>query len=85
MQPVTINANQTAGDPTTAMKLGVNLPATQTEAGAAGDALPLSVEYFGNLGTSETLDITFTPTVPGAGSSNEWTMVIRDSAQDGLR
>ncbi|MDH3264789.1 MAG: flagellar hook-basal body complex protein, partial [Paracoccaceae bacterium] len=34
-------------------------------------------------GTSETLDITFTPTVPGAGSSNEWTMVIRDSAQGG--
>ena len=78
--PVVINANQTAGDPTTAMNLGVNLPATETEAGASGDPLPLSVEYFGNLGTSETLDITFTPTVPGAGSSNTWTMVIRDSA-----
>ena len=62
------------------MNLGVNLPATETEAGASGDALPLSVEYFGNLGTSETLDITFTPTVPGSGSSNEWTMVITDSA-----
>jgi flagellar hook protein FlgE len=78
--PVVINANQTAGDPTTAMNLGVNLPATETEAGASGASLPLSVEYFGNLGTSETLDITFTPTVPGAGSSNTWTMVIRDSA-----
>ncbi|HMQ28965.1 MAG TPA: flagellar hook-basal body complex protein, partial [Acidimicrobiales bacterium] len=74
------NANQTAGDPTTAMNLGVNLPATETEAGASGAALPLSVEYFGNLGTSETLNITFTPTVPGTGSSNTWTMVIRDSA-----
>jgi flagellar hook protein FlgE len=78
--PVVINANQTAGDPTTAMNLGVNLPATETGAGAAGAPLPLSVEYFGNLGTSETLDITFTPTVPATGSSNEWTMVIRDSA-----
>ena len=78
--PVVINANQTAGDPTTAMNLGVNLPATETEAGASGAALPLSVEYFGNLGTSETLNITFTPTVPGTGSSNTWTMVIRDSA-----
>lgn len=83
LEPVVINANQTAGDPTTQMNLGVNLPATETETGSSGDALPLSVEYFGNLGTSETLDITFTPTVPATGSSNEWTMVIRDSAQAG--
>lgn len=83
LQAVTINANQQAGDPTTTMKLGVNLPATSTATGSSGDTLPLSVEYFGNLGTSETLDITFTPTVPGSGSSNEWTMVISDSAQGG--
>lgn len=83
LQPVVINANQTAGDPTTAMNLGVNLPATETEAGKSGTALPLSIEYFGNLGTSETLDITFTPSVPATGSSNSWTMDIRDSAQNG--
>jgi flagellar hook protein FlgE len=83
LKPVTINANQQAGDPTTSMKLGVNLPATNTEAGSAGDLLPLSVEYFGNLGTSETLDISFTPIVPATGASNQWTMVIRDSAQAG--
>lgn len=83
LEPVVINSNQTAGDPTTEMNLGVNLPATETDAGASGEALPLSVEYFGNLGTSETLDITFTPTVPATGSSNTWTMVITDSAQAG--
>ncbi|WP_133485077.1 flagellar hook protein FlgE [Aliiroseovarius marinus] len=83
LEPVVINANQTAGDPTTNMKLGVNLPAVETEAGAAGTPLPLSVEYFGNLGTSETLDFTFTPTVPGTGSSNTWTMQITDSASGG--
>ncbi|MGB3146532.1 MAG: flagellar hook-basal body complex protein [Paracoccaceae bacterium] len=83
LQPVTINANQTAGDPTTTINLGVNLPATATEAGASGSILPLSIEYFGNLGTSETLDITFNPTVPATGSSNTWTMQIRDSAQAG--
>ncbi|NCM96485.1 MAG: flagellar hook-basal body complex protein [Rhodobacterales bacterium] len=83
LEPVVINTNQQAGDPTTAMRLGVNLPATHTAAGADGTALPLSVEYFGNLGTSSTLDITFTPTIPASGSSNEWTMVIRDSAQEG--
>jgi flagellar hook protein FlgE len=79
--PVVVNANQQAGDPTTEMKLGVNLPATNTVAGAPGTSLPLSVEYFGNLGTSESLGVTFTPTVPGTGSSNEWTLVLRDSAQ----
>ena len=83
LEPVVINTNQTAGDPTTRMKLGVNLPAVNTEAGAAATPLPLSVEYFGNLGTSETLDISFTPTIPATGSSNTWTMVIRDSAQGG--
>lgn len=81
LQPVVVNANQTAGDPTTEMKLGVNLPATATMAGAPGDVLPLSIEYFGNLGTSDSLAITFTPTVPASGSSNAWTMQVRDSAQ----
>ena len=83
LEPVVINANQTAGDPTTEMNLGVNLPAVDTYAGATGSALPLSVEYFGNLGTSETLDIQFTPTIPATGSSNTWTMLIKDSASGG--
>jgi len=83
LEPVVINANQSAGDPTTKMNLGVNLPATNTAAGSSGDALPLSVEYFGNLGTSEKLDISFTPTIPGSGVSNTWTMQIKDSAQGG--
>jgi flagellar hook protein FlgE len=83
LRPVVVNSNQQAGDPTTVMSLGVNLPATQTSAGASGTQLPLSVEYFGNLGTSESLDVTFTPTVPATGASNTWTMEIRDSAQNG--
>jgi flagellar hook protein FlgE len=83
LEPVQVNINQFAGDPTTQMTLGVNLPATETAAGASGDAQVLSIEYFGNMGTSETLGITFTPTVPGSGSSNEWTMQIRDSASGG--
>jgi flagellar hook protein FlgE len=84
LQAVKINSNQQAGDPTTAVKLGVNLPATATEYQASGDSLPLSVEYYGNLGTLEALDITFTPTVPAvAGTTNQWTMVITDTAQAG--
>lgn len=83
LEPVRINLNQFAGDPTTAVSLGLNLPATATIAGASGETLDLSVEYYGNLGTAETLTFSFTPTVPGTGTSNEWTMVIRDSASDG--
>ncbi|RGP38669.1 flagellar hook protein FlgE [Pseudotabrizicola alkalilacus] len=86
LQPVIINANQTAADPTTMVNLGVNLPATDTNVGAAGAPIPLPVEYYSNLGTAEKLDITFTPTVPVApatAASNTWTMVIRDSASAG--
>lgn len=78
--PIVINTNQTAGDPTTAITLGVNLPATQTVAGSTATPQPLAVEYFGNLGTSESLQVTFTPIVPAVGSSNQWTMQVRDSA-----
>jgi flagellar hook protein FlgE len=80
LEPVRIDANQLSGSATTNVTLGVNLPATGTEAGATGDPLDLSVEYFDNLGRSENLDITFTPAVPANGASNEWTMVINDSA-----
>jgi len=80
LEPVRINSNSFTGEPTTSMTLGVNLPATSTEAGAAGDTQPLSVEYFNNLGSPENVNITFSPTVPATGSSNEWTMTITDSA-----
>ncbi|MBF9035271.1 flagellar hook-basal body complex protein [Rhodobacterales bacterium HKCCE2091] len=83
LEPVVLNFNQTSGDPTTEITLGVNLPATETYAGGSGDALPLTVEYYGNLGTSEALNISFTPTIPATGSSNEWTMVITDTASAG--
>ncbi|MCG6903861.1 MAG: flagellar hook-basal body complex protein [Rhodobacter sp.] len=83
LQPVQVNVNQFAGDPTTRMTLGVNLPATETASTAAGDPQELSIEYYGNLGTSETLTVTFTPTVPAGGSSNEWTMTIADEASGG--
>ncbi|MEM5477964.1 flagellar hook-basal body complex protein [Pacificibacter sp. AS14] len=74
LEPVVINANQTAGDPTTEMNLGVNLPAEDAD----GD-YPLSVEYFGNLGTSESLDIVFSPSTT---TDNTWTMTMSDSASN---
>ncbi|GAB4283130.1 MAG: flagellar hook protein FlgE [Roseovarius sp.] len=83
LEPVRINLNQLNGEPTTRISLGINLPATETAAGSNGDSHVLSVEYFDNIGTSQSLDFTFTPTVADSGSSNEWTVVITDSAQAG--
>lgn len=86
LEPVRVAVNQSAGDPTTRMNLGVNVPAIDTEWGASGDPLPLSIEYFGNLGTSESLDVTFTPSLPAANgdpATNTWTMTIADSASSG--
>lgn len=83
LEPVVVNVNQTAGDPTTRITLGTNLPATETAAGASGESLSRTIEYFGNLGTSESLEITFSPVVPASGYSNTWTVQIRDSASAG--
>lgn len=83
--PVRVNANQFEGNPTSRISLGVNLPATDTQAGATATPRELKVEYFGNLGESQNLDITFTPTPPvaPATASNEWTMSIADDASGG--
>ena len=83
LEPVQFNVNQLTGEPTTEIKLGITLPATATEAGAAGTAETLPIEYWDNLGKSESIEIEFTPTVPGTGASNEWTIVLRDSASGG--
>ena len=83
LEPVQINANQYGGEATTNISLALNLPATATEAGATGDTEQLSIEYFDNLGKSENLSVEFVPTVPASGASNEWTMIMRDSASGG--
>ena len=84
LEPVQVNVNQFTSEPTTRISLGVNLPGTDTTAGSAGDTRQLSVEYFDNLGTSQSIDAYFTPTVPSTGdpASNTWTMVLRDSASN---
>ncbi|MGX9355997.1 flagellar hook protein FlgE [Roseobacteraceae bacterium S113] len=85
LEPVQINVNQFSGEPTTRISLGVNLPATSTLGGAAsvaGGALDefATVEYYDNLGTSQSIGIQFAPT----GTANEWTMLLTDSAQPGV-
>ncbi|ETA52828.2 flagellar hook protein FlgE [Ponticoccus alexandrii] len=82
LEPVQFSLSLTS-DPTTEVSLSLNLPATDTAFDASGDPYTLSVEYFDNLGVSQSMGLTFTPTIPGAGSSNEWTMQITDSASAG--
>ncbi|MGH1463869.1 MAG: flagellar hook protein FlgE [Cognatishimia sp.] len=84
LEPIQINVNQFSGEPTTSMSLGLNLPATETLSTGTGDVQELTIEYFDNLGKSENLEVTFTPTIPASGSSNEWTMIIQDSADPGV-
>ncbi|GGF67697.1 MULTISPECIES: flagellar hook protein FlgE [Mameliella] len=80
LEPVRINRNQVTSEPTTAITLGANLAASATDFDATGAPEVLPIEYIDNLGRSETLTVTFTPTIPATGSSNEWTMTIVDSA-----
>lgn len=85
LEPVQFNVTQLTGEPTTSIDLGINLPAEATVFGSetAGDVESLPIEYYDNLGNSENIEITYTPTVPAAGASNEWTMVMTDSASGG--
>jgi flagellar hook protein FlgE len=82
LEPVKLSVNQFTGEPTTKIDIAVNLPATQTEADSSGELQQLSIEYYDNLGTSENVKMEFTPTVPGSGSSNEWKLTLKDTAQN---
>lgn len=83
LEPIQLNTSQFISDPTTAIELALNLPATSTDAGATGDAEVMSIEYYNNLGIAETLAVRFEPVVPATGASNTWTMYIEDSASGG--
>lgn len=83
LEPVAINRNQFASSPTTEISLGANLPAEATQAGASGTPVELSIEYFDNVGASQTMTMIFTPSVPVAGQSNTWNVQIEDQAQGG--
>jgi len=84
LEPVRVNLNQFSASPTSEIRLGLNLPASDTVAGASGAPYTLPIEYFDNLGRTQTLSLSFTPTVPATGASNAWTVSITDNAGDPL-
>jgi len=78
LEPIRINANQFASNPTSRIEVRVNLPSTATRAGAAGTPHDVSIEYYNPLGTTKVMNLTFTPTVPATGQSNEWLAMVTD-------
>ncbi|MEL7464931.1 MAG: flagellar hook-basal body complex protein [Pseudomonadota bacterium] len=82
LEPVQINNGALTNSPTSLIELGVNLPAAQSRAGSSGDVIPLTIEYFDNVGASQSLSLEFSPDVPATGSSNRWTVTVSDSLTD---
>ncbi|MEM7741821.1 MAG: flagellar hook-basal body complex protein [Pseudomonadota bacterium] len=79
--PVNINTAELAAEPTTQVNLGVNLPASATEAGLTATSYELPIDAFDNLGRNQTVRAVFTSVIPGSGFSNAWTMEIFDDSQ----
>ncbi len=82
LEPVQISSDQFITAPTANITLGMNIPASATNAGSDGAPYDLPIEYFDSLGRSQTLSLSFTPQVPATGSSNSWTVDIYDHAGD---
>lgn len=80
LEPVRISTSQFQSSPTTQINLGINLPADETSAGAAGTVYDTPVDYIDNLGRNQTMTAVFTPVVPGAGASNEWDVELFDNS-----
>ena len=78
LQPLRLQTNQFTSDPTTEITLRLNLPATATQAGAPGAPYDMSVDYYSTLGTTESVNLSFVPTVPATGASNQWTLRVTD-------
>jgi flagellar hook protein FlgE len=83
LEAINVTGINFTASPTTAIGFAANLPAQATEAGGTGQPFTMPIEYFDPLGNSERVTLQFTPTVPAAGSSNEWTLQVLDSASGG--
>ena len=87
LRPVIINRAAVAADPTSLITLSANLPASATQPSTAGFdptlSYPITVEYFDNLGASQTLTFEFSPVSDGAAPAqpipNRWDLVVTDN------
>lgn len=74
LEPVRINGFDFASNPTTNIELGVNLPIG--DSGTAGTVHTTGVEYYDDVGTPQTLSLTFTTTA----TDNQWVLTFADSS-----
>jgi flagellar hook protein FlgE len=83
LSTVNVSNLTVTGSPTTAMTFTANLPSGNTAYAATAPAPSTSsMTYYDSLGTQQSLQFQFTPTVPstaGSPNSNTWTMNIYDS------
>lgn len=77
LEPINVYHNQFSANPTTEMSLALNLPSTDSDPADPGGPHDMTLEYFGNLGQTETLNFQFEPSP--AAVQNEWTMTLTDS------
>ncbi|PZX18916.1 flagellar hook protein FlgE [Palleronia aestuarii] len=80
LEPINVFHNQYTASPTSEVTVSANLPSDASDPANLGEPQNLNVEYFGNLGQTESLDFTFTPT----GTINEWELQIYDSNSDSI-
>jgi flagellar hook protein FlgE len=88
LRPVVINRAAVAAEPTSLITLSANLPASATQPlpGGFDDTVvyPITVEYFDNLGASQTMSFEFRPVSDGAAPTpqpipNVWRLTITDN------
>jgi flagellar hook protein FlgE len=89
LRPVIINRAAVAAEPTSLITLSANLPASATQADADLTATyPITVEYFDNLGASQSLGFVFSPIsdggAPPAPVPNQWALEITDNASGAM-
>lgn len=81
LEPVNIFHNQFSANPTTEIGVSLNLPsASAADPADPGPIEEMTIEYFGNLGESNSLVYRFEPSTAAA---NEWTLDIADTATGG--
>lgn len=81
LQPVNTNPFILGTSPTTFVKVGLNLPATQTDSvvNPLSTAETFSTDYYDTLGAANQLDFTFTP-ITASPASYQWQMTVDDAA-----
>jgi len=81
--PVNVSVNRYSALPTENITMGLNLPADATSFGAPGGSYEVPLEYYDNLGRTQTLTARYTPVLPAAAGdppTNQWQAELFDNS-----